>query len=90
MKLTSEFALLSLLDFQCFQNNLDYYGNDVSSISASSPNDCQEKCQNNKDCGVWTYGKEKNIRGENCWLKNDNSYKVWKKDLISGPKYCGE
>ena len=90
VKLTSKLTVMSLLDAKCFQNNVDYYGNDVASVSASSPNDCQKKCQNNKDCGVWTYSKEKNSRGLNCWLKRDNNYKVWKKDRIAGPKYCGK
>ena len=100
MKFIIKVTLMSLLDSQCFQNNLDYYGNDVAFVSASSPKHCQKECQDNKDCGVWTYRKEQNSKGQNCWLKRDNNidttpspnnnYKVWKKDRISGPKYCGK
>ena len=81
---------MSFLETQCFKKDHDFYGNDVKSVSASSPNSCQIECQHNEDCEFWTYREEKNSKVLNCWLKSNNNFRVWKKDRIAGPKYCGK
>ena len=74
---------------KCFEENFDYYGNDVKSLYASNSSSCQMECQINEDCKFWTYNTLSNGRDLNCWLKSSDSFTSMKSNRISGPKYCG-
>ena len=58
------------LGAQCFEEGIDFYGNDVGSISTSTLSNCQIECQKSKMCKYWTYNAASSGLGTNCWLKS--------------------
>ena len=70
---------------KCFEREIDYFGNDITSYTASSPEQCQIKCQGDSLCKAWTF----NGRNKNCFLKSSNSGKTASASYVtSGPKNC--
>ena len=65
----------------CFEQNIDFYGNDVGSKVVSDEYDCQKECQNYDGCNYWTYM-------DGCWMKSSDSGSVLLNGAISGPKFC--
>ena len=72
---------------ECFAENLDFYGDEVKKSIAPNATHCQMECQQTEECKFWTYNTGE---GKDCWLKNDNHFKEYKFNRISGPKYCGK
>jgi len=73
----------------CFNNDLDSYGNDIGSAikDVSSAAACQKLCNSNADCNYFTYGKT--VYSGNCWLKSKKMIPLTSAPgLISGPKTC--
>lgn len=56
-------------DYQIYQNTDSPY-NDITSMIVSDESQCQNECNNNPDCGGYTYMASTNT----CWLKDRNSY----------------
>jgi hypothetical protein len=54
-------------NYQIFDNS-DSGGNDISNLTVNNQNECQTACNNNVDCRAYTFN------GNNCWLKNKNTY----------------
>ena len=54
-------------NYQIFKDS-DSGGNDISYLNVQNQNDCQTACNNNADCRAYQFN------GNNCWLKNKNSY----------------
>ena len=55
----------------CFEHQIDYFGNDMTFITTSSPQQCQIQCQSVSNCRAWTF----NGRSNSCYLKTSNSGK---------------
>ena len=73
----------------CFDHDLDSYGNDIGSAikNVSSAAACQELCNSNADCKYFTYGVT--VYSGNCWLKSKKVTPLTSAPgLISGPKTC--
>ena len=68
----------------CFEHKIDYFGNDITSITTSSPEQCQIQCQSISHCRAWTFNGD----DKNCFLKTSNSGKRAYPFATSGPKYC--
>ncbi|PFH35764.1 PAN domain-containing protein [Besnoitia besnoiti] len=73
----------------CFDLNIDYYGNDVQKVedgSVATANECQWLCQRQPDCYFWTYLTDRRF----CYLKNFSAAgtRVPQTSAISGPKNC--
>ena len=70
---------------KCFEREIDYFGNDITSYTASSPEQCQIKCQGDSLCKAWTFNGSNNL----CILKTSNSGKKASESYVtSGPKNC--
>ena len=66
----------------CFEEDTDFYGNDVGhQHNIKNPKACQTLCQNNSDCNFWTYS------GFRCYLKSADSERRPYPGAISGPKF---
>ncbi|EPT26742.1 PAN domain-containing protein [Toxoplasma gondii TgCatPRC2] len=76
----------------CFENDFDYYGNDIEKIedgSIQSDIACQQACAHLKGCAFFTFSRQQKW----CYLK---SYKALAGrrassvtgDLVSGPAHC--
>ncbi|OQR80433.1 carbohydrate-binding protein, partial [Thraustotheca clavata] len=50
-----------------YQQNVDYYGNDIKSTQRASPNDCCADCSATPGCKLYVWN---NANGGTCWLKN--------------------
>ncbi|OQS05690.1 carbohydrate-binding protein, partial [Thraustotheca clavata] len=50
-----------------YQQNVDYYGNDIKSTQRASPNDCCSDCSATPGCKLYVWN---NANGGTCWLKN--------------------
>jgi len=73
----------------CFEENMGYEGDDVAlkrKFAASTPTDCQRKCQYIKECKWWTHIHGKNI--DNCKLKTAKGTGKSEPGHVSGPQYC--
>ena len=80
----------TFLDTECFEKNIDFYGNDIKFVSGANPLTCQQECQQNDKCEFWTYDTSTGGIGLNCWLKTKGDYRIQNSDRASGPKYCGK
>ena len=54
-------------NYQIFKDS-DSGGNDIERVDVKDQNECQNACNNNADCRAYTFN------GNNCWLKNKNTY----------------
>ena len=79
-------SIANILIGSCFEQNKDFFGNDVGDTTASDEYDCQKECQNlwPESCNYWTY----NLFNKKCFMKNSNSGSVPYNGAISGPKFC--
>jgi hypothetical protein len=55
-------------DYQLYQG-YDSGGNDITSLPASTIDDCKNSCNNNSSCGAFVYQSNTST----CWLKNGNA-----------------
>merc|ERR1711920_202709 len=79
----------ALFNGDCFENNVDFYGNDLHWIfpeTASSAKDCQDQCSRNSDCNVFTFNTGKFIH--NCYLKRSDGGRRARSGRISGRASC--
>ena len=67
LMLYPESMLETTNNYQIFKDS-DSGGNDISYLNVQNQNDCQTACNNNADCRAYQFN------GNNCWLKNKNSY----------------
>jgi len=88
------YALLSyfILGFaaseDCFEQGIDYLGNDISEghyVSTSSAAGCQSECQRNSACNFWTWDPTYHTA---CWMKTAKTQTAANSVVTSGPKYC--
>merc|ERR1719394_1013067 len=88
------YALLSyfILGFaaseDCFEQGIDYLGNDISEghyVSTSSAAGCQSECQRNSACNFWTWDPSYHTA---CWMKTAKTQTAANSVVTSGPKYC--
>jgi len=56
-------------DYQLYQG-YDSGGNDLSTLQASTIDDCKTGCDNNISCAAFVYQSNTSM----CWLKNSNAY----------------
>ena len=70
----------------CFEEGIDYFLNDFSTIKASNAEKCQTSCQNVAACKFWTFLKST----KQCFLKwkREASKSKNPEDIVSGPKFC--
>ena len=70
---------------QCFENGIDYFGNDIQSIAVNTAEECQEACFAEPECNVWTFS----LSSGTCWMKTTKGTDIRINTLrISGPKTC--
>ena len=79
-------SIANILIGSCFEQNKDFYGNDVGSKVVSDEYDCQKECQNFDSCNYWTWTSHGDFNV--CWMKNSDSGRKSKNGAISGPKFC--
>ena len=82
-----EFHKTSKSFIGCFENNIDFQGNDWSGNEFSKipyAEVCREKCVEDSRCKVFTYVKEKQI----CWLKKSDAGRRTMDGYVSGRKDC--
>lgn len=73
----------------CFEDQFDYYGNDLSKDTASSASDCQSQCQFHTQCEYFTFRRVLVDQGV-CWLKTSAAgRRAISTPTVSGPKRCG-
>ncbi len=70
----------------CVENNIDYPGEDLSTIGSKTIQECIGNCTEDKRCQFWTLEKNRNL----CYLKKEGAInkRVPKNDVISGTKFC--
>lgn len=69
----------------CFEDNMDFHGNDVVRETAPTANDCQIKCAENSRCQYFTWKSD----GTNyCYLKTSKSNRKATSRSVSGPRVC--
>ncbi|GMF21031.1 unnamed protein product [Phytophthora lilii] len=69
----------------CWQEqNIDYDGNDIGSVSASRANDCCTECTNTPRCRAYTFT---NYNGGTCWLKSAKGRMVVRSGSTSATPY---
>ena len=59
------------------ETDYDYYGNDLSSVSASGSEECCAACARVDGCAAWTYASGA------CYLKTSTAGRVYKKGAVS-------
>ena len=79
---------------ECFEQDVDYYGSDITSYGhVFSMEDCQKKCRSNSRCTHFTYVpddfEDKAILNT-CHLKYNTNGKMSVKGLVSGRASCGD
>ena len=67
----------------CFEEQIDYYGNDLTQVAASFASECQRRCQAAEKCQYFT------IHSATCYLKTSAAGKKQHSVGVSGPKRCG-
>ena len=74
------------LEGNCFENGVDYWGNDFKFIDNSDWITCQKACANEPACNYWTLVRS--LR--KCHLKytKDIVKHTGNNDIVSAPKYC--
>ena len=72
----------------CFDIGKDYLGFIIKNLrEITTADDCQQQCQINKQCVVWTLNLGAQHHG--CWLHSKASANRASGDhLVSGPKWC--
>ena len=61
----------------------NHYGEDIVTINnVTDYNECNQLCNERKECFIWTY-----VEGE-CYAKTQNTFKVRSADVIGGYKDC--
>ena len=75
-------SIANILIGSCFEQNKDFFGNDVGDTTASDEYDCQKECQNDDSCNYWTWYNNR------CYIKNSDSGQASLIGAISGPKFC--
>ena len=69
----------------CYEDHIDYIGNDFEYLQTENVWECQKACQDNPNCKFWTLIKSM----KKCHLKTAKTIGNTKNpDLISGPKKC--
>ena len=69
----------------CFEDSLDYPGNELASVPAiSSPYFCLLECKKRSDCLFYSYDMTTNV----CSLKSSNGNPVPSLTAISGSVVC--
>jgi cellobiose dehydrogenase (acceptor) len=63
------------------ENNVDYFGNDIKSVSSASADGCCSICKSTTGCQVYTWT---NSNGGTCWLKSKKTVTTIKNGAISG------
>ena len=81
------------IDFAgCRYMNTDLHHNAVGDgngiPNVSSPEACQVKCQEVKECKFWTYAPRDTTYSERCFMKTSKKGFGFSKNLVSGPKFC--
>jgi len=76
-------AMPSFADTSCFEENIDYNGNDLYTDVryAESAVQCQQRCQKETRCAVWTFQG-----GFKCWLKTSSAGRRKQAGTVSGDK----
>ena len=78
----------------CTEDNIDYYGFDLSQEMAESALACRILCQQNSDCNFWTWIKPtyNGVHGPGirlkCFLKSSEAGKEAMDGVMSGTKLC--
>jgi len=71
----------------CFENNIDYYQEDLSNTNTITKEGCMKDCMDHQGCHFWTLDQHNTKR---CYLKKEgaiNNRRV-KNNIISGTKFC--
>ena len=69
----------------CFEENTDFYGADLKSISDFKPKNevgCQMECQRDANCKYFTYAYNR------CLLKSKSSGRRKYNGAVSGARFC--
>ena len=68
----------------CFEDNIDYFGNDYKIDIAPNATACQKLCSEEDPCNYWTFVKSTT----KCRMKYTKTVGTTCRDCIAGPKYC--
>lgn len=66
------------------EQNIDYDGNDISSVPASGATDCCSACTNTRECRAYTFTT---FNGGTCWLKSAKGRMVVRSGSTSATPY---
>ena len=81
----------------CFDQNVDYRGNDLNKgyeTLTDTPEECQQLCQDNEKCVEFTWVMPNVLegvlkgRGNECWMKYAKATRIAMQNVVSGPKTC--
>ena len=70
---------------QCgnFETNVDYYGNDLATITGIFPWECCQKCRENPQCRAFTYENDSPQGPQKCYLKSSAAGRKYKVGVVS-------
>ena len=64
-------------------DNMNRIGGDLDTYdNVSNYSECIEHCNARKECFIWVF-----IAGS-CWLKNENTFRALKENVVGGIKDC--
>ena len=69
----------------CFEDEVNYDGNNVDNVRTETFEKCKEECAMNPLCKFWSFVKD----SKQCWLKSKKvTISFGKSNVMSGPKLC--
>ena len=72
----------------CFEANIGYDGPGIVSNTAKSAADCQQQCQSDVRCNVFTWWSTSPVPFGQCHLRSSSAGSLSRNGYISGPKTC--
>lgn len=70
----------------CFENGVDYFGDDIKSARTRDATTCQKKCQETHGCRYWTWTRS--APKNRCFMKDGQGTIKKKRRATSGPREC--
>ena len=74
----------SYIKDSCFEEGKDYVNHNIGNSASETAQECQEICQRNPDCKIWSF------LDKICYEKEYKEVVHDKVGAVSGPKYCSK
>lgn len=75
-------------EYKCPEHDVDFTGNDLSSVHTHNWHKCGVICEDTSDCKFWTYDKDYDDKAGTCFLKYSDEGLKELPGTISGAKGC--